>query len=586
VAEALAEPELLMAAEPDLHELRRLADSLLARPGRPARRPFHWLLEFPEVFLHTDNAGFQAFVGGQKITGLLGTDYRDYQVLHAADGRRGSADLCAYFFLRAAQLLQRGGNFGLLAVNTIAEGDTRQVGLEAMLRDGLVLYAAWPNQPWPGDAAVVTSQVHVHRGPWRAGYRLSGQPVPTISAFLSDQDEWSPKPLKANANRSFQGSIVLGLGFTMTEDQARALIDRNQKNAEVLFPYLNGEDLNSHPEQKPSRWVINFWDWPLDREALGTWSGADEDQRDRWLREGHVPPDYPSRVAADFPEVLEIVRRLVKPERDRNNRKERRERWWHFAEKTPALYHAIGRGHAFARHPEGWVGTATPLRTILTCARVSKFWCPCFSRNDLIAAEQTVVFALASDGDFALLQSSLHGEWARKMASSLETRLRYTPSDIYETFPFSAGGTDPLAHLGEAYHALRASIMQAEQIGLTDLYNRFHDPACTDAPIAALRDLHRQIDEAVLAAYGWSDIPLGHGFHAVPYLPENDRIRYTIAEEARLEILRRLARLNRERYQEEQAEAERQAAATPKRPKRTPAKRGRPRLTVIQGDLF
>jgi methylase of polypeptide subunit release factors len=594
VAEALAEPEVLMAAEPSLHELRRLADSLLARPGRPARRPFHWLVEFPEVFLHTDNPGFHAivgnppFVGGQKITGLLGTDYRDYQVLHAAYGRRGSADLCAYFFLRAAQLLRRGGNFGLLAVNTIAEGDTRQVGLEAMLKEGLVLYAAWPNQPWPGDAAVVTSQVHLHRGPWRAGYRLSGQPVPTISAFLSDQDEWSPKPLRANANRSFQGSIVLGLGFTMTEDQARALIDRDPKNAEVLFPYLNGEDLNSHPDQRPSRWVINFWDWPLDREAPGTWTGADEDQREKWLRDGHVPPDYPGRVAADFPEVLEIVRRLVKPERERNTySRSARERWWLFERARPELYHAIGRGHPFARHPEGWDGLATnALPSVLAYALVSKHWSLSLMPNTAVFTHMLGVNATQSSGELALMQSLIHTEWARKMASSLETRLRYTPSDIYETFPFPAGGTDQLAHIGEAYHALRASIMQAEQIGLTDLYNRFHDPACTDAPIAALRDLHRQIDEAVLAAYGWTDIPLGHGFHAVPYLPENDRIRYTIAEEARLEILRRLARLNRERYEQEQAEAERQAAAIPKRPKRTPAKRGRPRLTVIQGDLF
>ena len=98
-----------------------------------------------------------------------------------------------------------------------------------------------------------------------------GKTVPTISAFLSGEDEWSPKPLKANADKSFQGSIVLGMGFTITEAEAHALIERDPKNAEVLFPYLNGEDLNSHPEQKPSRWVINFWDWPLgtrlDQEA-------------------------------------------------------------------------------------------------------------------------------------------------------------------------------------------------------------------------------------------------------------------------------------------------------------------------------
>ncbi|MCU0937527.1 MAG: hypothetical protein MUF66_16180 [Gammaproteobacteria bacterium] len=217
---------------------------------------------------------------------------------------------------------------------------------------------------------------------------------------------------------------------------------------------------------------------------------------------------------------------------------------------------------------------------------VSKYLAYAFRPANEVYAHRLVVFAFDDMAHFAWLSSTVNEVWARKNSSSLETRLNYSPSDAFETFPFCDFGAAPLGARGEAYESLRASIMRREQIGLTDLYNRFHDPACTDAPIAELRDLHRQIDEAALAAYGWSDVPLGHGFHAVPYLPENDRVRYTIAEEARLEILRRLARLNRERYQEEQAEAERQAAAAPNRPKRAPAKRGRPRLTVIQGDLF
>ncbi len=69
--------------------------------------------------------------------------------------------------------------------------------------------------------------------------------VPTISAFLSAEDEWSPKPLRANGNKSFQGSIVLGMGFTMSEAAAQALIARDAKNGAALFPYLNGEELNS-----------------------------------------------------------------------------------------------------------------------------------------------------------------------------------------------------------------------------------------------------------------------------------------------------------------------------------------------------
>lgn len=594
VGEAFVPPQQLKAAEPDLSELQRLADPLLRAPdGETTRRPFHWLVEFPEVFLHTDNPGFDAmlsnppFVGGQKITGLFGTDYRDFQVLHTADGRRGSADLCAYFFLRAGRLLKSGGNFGLLAVNTIAEGDTRQAGLEAMLKGGYAIYAAWPNRPWPGVAAVVVSQVHVHHGAWHGAYMLNGVGVPTISAFLSDQDEWSPKPLKANAGKSFQGSIVLGLGFTMSEEKAREYIARNAKNAEALFPYLNGEDLNSHPEQKPSRWVINFWDWPLDRDADGTWDGSSEERQTEWLRDGRVPEDYPGRVAADFPELLMIVRELVKPERNRNNRAVYRDRWWHYAEKRPALYHAIGRGRAFARHREGWDSGSEPCSKVIVVTCHSKTVAFSFAPINQVFSHALVVFALPSAESLALLQSSFHAAFAWQNGSKLKQDLRYTPADVFEAFPWPAGDMGSIKFLGEQFHLQRHALMRSGRIGLTDLYRRFNDRDVVDQGILELRALQVQIDDAILAGYVWQDIVLNHNFHSVPYLPESDRLRYTICEDARLEILRRLAHLNRERYEEERREAgvERQAFVTSDRPAR--ARRGKKaRLGVIQGGLF
>ncbi len=570
VDHAWREP-LLRAAEPDFAELRRLTAPLLTDRGRrEARRPFHWLAEFPEVFLRGGvGGGFDAmvgnppFVGGQKITGLFGDDYRDHLVLHLAEGRRGSADLCTYFFLRAMQLVRPGGTLGLLAVNTIAEGDTRQVGLEAMMRAGHEIHAAWPNFQWPGAAAVLASEVHLRRAidgaPWRAGYQISGAEVQTISAFLSAEDEWSPKPLKANQNRSFIGSYVLGMGFTMAESDARAHIARDPANAEALFPYLNGEDLNSDHAQKPSRWIINFWDWPLDRTADGSWARGSDKQRKLWLQSSSVPVDYPYRVAEDFPALLSIVREKVKPDRDRlagnATADGRRKRWWLYGRDGKALYHAIGRGRMFARHPEGWNPESLAPEVVFACARVSKFWCPSSIEVDITFSEQTVVFASDSEAEFGLLQSNIHGEWARKMASSLESRLRYTPSDIYETFPKPAVASADIAAIGNQFAGLRREIMLKKHVGLTDLYNRLHDPANHDQELVNLRSMMARLDSAVLAAYGWEDLQPGHGFQTVPYLPENDQVRYAISESARLEVLRRLARLNRERWQAEQDEA-------------------------------
>ena len=122
------------------HRLAAFADehlNLLKPDHQPKRRPFHWPIEFPEIMAR---GGFDAllgnppFKGGQHLTGLLGDDYRDVLVQWLADGRRGSADLCAYFFLRAESVVRPdGGMFTLLATNTIAEGATREVGLDAML---------------------------------------------------------------------------------------------------------------------------------------------------------------------------------------------------------------------------------------------------------------------------------------------------------------------------------------------------------------------------------------------------------------------------------------------------------------------
>ncbi|RME56555.1 MAG: ATP phosphoribosyltransferase regulatory subunit, partial [Deltaproteobacteria bacterium] len=159
---------------------RKMLDTDLPA-AKPPRRPFHWPLEFPEVF-QRENGGFDAivgnppFMGGQRISGAFGKVYREYLVRYLAEGNKGSADLVAYFYLRAFDLLRQGGDFGLLAVNTIAEGDTRQVGLERLVGEkGAVIYAAYPNEPWPGKAAVVTSRVHVRKGEWRNAATLSGR---------------------------------------------------------------------------------------------------------------------------------------------------------------------------------------------------------------------------------------------------------------------------------------------------------------------------------------------------------------------------------------------------------------------------
>src|SRR5205807_1210383 len=139
----------------------------------------------------------------------------------------------------------------------------------------------------------------------------------------------------------------------------------------------------------------------------------------------------------------------------------------------------------------------------------------------------------------------LHYHWAWHYCSTMRTDINYSPSDCFETFPFPEmhiGLTD----IGEAYHEHRRQIMLTRQEGLTKTYNRFHNPDETSADIQKLRQLHVEMDHAVAAAYGWTDLDLGHGFHQT-----RQGLRYTISEVARREVLARLLKLNHERYAEE-----------------------------------
>ena len=156
-----------------------------ARKLLAGRRPFHWPVEFPEVFLV--NGGFDSivgnppFIGGQRITGVLGTAYRSYLVEYLAGGTRGSSDYVAYFFLRAFGLLKSVGTAGLLATNTIAQGDTREVGLDQLIAWGASIFRAIPSRRWPGDASLEVAHIWLSKDRWSGSCMLDDQPVQSIT---------------------------------------------------------------------------------------------------------------------------------------------------------------------------------------------------------------------------------------------------------------------------------------------------------------------------------------------------------------------------------------------------------------------
>jgi len=141
----------------------------------------------------------------------------------------------------------------------------------------------------------------------------------------------------------------------------------------------------------------------------------------------------------------------------------------------------------------------------------------------------------------------------------LEDRLRYTPSDCFETFPFPKDWEiDPeLEAVGAAYYEFRAALMVKNNEGLTKTYNRFHDPDESDSEITKLRELHAAMDRAVLGAYDWSDIPtdceflLDYEIDEEAWGNKKKPYRYRWPDEIRDEVLARLLELNAERAKEE-----------------------------------
>src|SRR5690606_29992792 len=172
--------------------------------------------------------------------------------------------------------------------------------LQHLLRSGFRIYDATVNLPWPGEAAVTVSVVHLAKGSpaKQVDPYLEGAPVRAINSRLRPSPERAdPQVLAANAGCAFVGTYVLGMGFVLTPEERDALVAKDPRNAERIFPYLGGEEVNTSPTQSHSRYVISFGQMSLE-------------EAERW------------------PDLIAIVREKVKPERDKNNRANYRDQWW------------------------------------------------------------------------------------------------------------------------------------------------------------------------------------------------------------------------------------------------------------------
>ena len=160
-----------------------------------------------------------------------------------------NADLVAHFFRRAFDLVRQHGAFGLIATNTVAQGDTRASGLRWICHHGGEIFSVRRRVKWPGLAAVVVSVLHIGKGTVTDRKQIDGRDVERITAFLFHRGGHDdPVRLKANAGKSFQGSIVVGMGFTFddTDHEGRCLSARCDAPTRRGRPAESGSYLPVH----------------------------------------------------------------------------------------------------------------------------------------------------------------------------------------------------------------------------------------------------------------------------------------------------------------------------------------------------
>ena len=409
--------------------------------------------EWPEVEAIVGNP---PFLVSQLLRGALGDEYLG--CLSNTFGV-GIKDLCVYWFRKAQDHLKPGQRAGLVGTNSVSQNRARSASLEYILANGGVITDAVSSQKWPGEAKVHVSIVNWVKSPSGTpqDYVLDGISAANINSSLRDENpnSWEAQTLTANKNLCFQGPIPVGKGFIIDEPLARTLLaDSSIENQRVVRRYLTGDDITEDVRQAPTRWTIDFGSMPLEH-------------------------------AGKFPAALKVIRERVKPEREQNKDRGFREKWWLFGRPRTEMRSALSEKNRYI------AGGSQGKRLLVSWQDSTT--CP---------SNLTNVFAFDDDYSMGILLSKTHDAWAWHRSSTLETRLRYTPTSVFETFPWpdpvSPTQREAVAELSRAVVERRQQICAAEEFGLTKLYNLVDDGAYAD-----LKKLHKQLDEAVAACYGW-----------------------------------------------------------------------------------
>ena len=411
--------------------------------------------EWPEAEFIVGNP---PFLGGKLLRTNLGDQYVDDLFKKYAQRVPAEADLVCYWFEKGRMMVEgkKASRVGLLATQGIRGGANRRI-LQRLKETGDI-FLAWSDHPWILEGAAVHISILGFDDGSETDRSFNGDAVESINANLTaGVDLTGAERLKANMGIAFMGDTKGG-PFDIPDSLAKEMLNspnpHGKSNLEVLKPWINGKDITSRPSGK---WIIDFGDMSVEDASL-------------------------------YELPFEYAKALVQPTRKNNKRQSYVENWWIHMETRPGLRRAI-------QGLERYVVTPTTAKH-----RLFK-WVD----REVLPDHALIVVAREDDYTFGVLHSRFHELWSLAMGTQLESRPRYTPTTCFETFPFPEPAEEQREAIGEAARELNQlrenwlnppgmPASELKKQTLTNLYNARH---------TWLDNVHKTLDTAVAAAYGW-----------------------------------------------------------------------------------
>jgi len=553
-------------------------------------RFFHWFLEFPEVF---NEGGFDCILGNPPFRGglFITTDYGIHYtqfVKYNTSNAGATSDLVSYFFRRIFNLIRDKHFLGLIGTNSISEGDTRVTGLESIIELNGTIIMAKKSIRWPGKANLTVSLLAIVKDNSFKQKSLENKAVNIINSRLqSDEIEEKPHPIKHEVLASL-GTTVYGNGFFIENDEAKKLISRNERFKDYMKPFLNGDDVLKAPQIKPLKHVLYFqgmsindlrkipelYEIAFDRIYPQRQKSSSKRRREKWWL-------YTSPASQIYDTISDLNFAFVTCHTSKY-----------------VLITKMNKDVIFAN-------------TVIVFSSdnfsVFSFLQSCFHEQWVIKYSSNLAttqrYAISDCYDTIPFPQNLSpnmeakleriGEQYHEFRHQLMQKLQLGLTKTYNQFHNS----QLTSEIVNSEIASRKELEKKYGKSTVYLWNHLQKTPGTCSMeeaienIIKLRQLHKAMDEAVLEAYGWgkrseiansevassegsqiassevvrsveesnrnsliangSPIDLKHDFYEVDYLPENDRMRYTISPEARKEVLNRLLLLNHKIYEEE-----------------------------------